>query len=100
MTAQELRPKRRLSEYAQGRLPILLSCVGGIKLSGFLRAPCRPASDSLTNRNSLLTASNITMQFGAKPLFENASIKFGESNRYRLICANVCGKATFMKILG
>ena len=40
------------------------------------------------------------MQFGAKPLFENISIKFGEGNRYGLIGANGCGKSTFMKILG
>jgi ATPase subunit of ABC transporter with duplicated ATPase domains len=39
------------------------------------------------------------MQFGAKPLFENISIKFGDSNRYGLIGANGCGKSTFMKIL-
>ena len=40
------------------------------------------------------------MQFGAKPLFENVSVKFGEGNRYGLIGANGCGKSTFMKILG
>jgi ATPase subunit of ABC transporter with duplicated ATPase domains len=39
------------------------------------------------------------MQFGAKPLFENVSIKFGDGNRYGLIGANGCGKSTFMKIL-
>lgn len=39
------------------------------------------------------------MQFGAKPLFENISIKFGDGNRYGLIGANGCGKSTFMKIL-
>jgi len=48
----------------------------------------------------MLTTANITMQFGAKPLFENVSIKFGEGNRYGLIGANGCGKSTFMKILG
>ncbi|MPW29565.1 ABC-F family ATPase [Agarivorans sp. B2Z047] len=48
----------------------------------------------------MLTSSNITMQFGAKPLFENVSVKFGEGNRYGLIGANGCGKSTFMKILG
>jgi ATPase subunit of ABC transporter with duplicated ATPase domains len=48
----------------------------------------------------LLTASNITIQFGAKPLFENVSIKFGDGNRYGLIGANGSGKSTFMKILG
>jgi len=39
------------------------------------------------------------MQFGAKPLFENVSVKFGEGNRYGLIGANGAGKSTFMKIL-
>jgi len=40
------------------------------------------------------------MQFGAKPLFENVSVKFGDGNRYGLIGANGCGKSTFMEILG
>jgi ATPase subunit of ABC transporter with duplicated ATPase domains len=40
------------------------------------------------------------MQFGAKPLFENVSVKFGNGHRYGLIGANGCGKSTFMKILG
>jgi len=48
----------------------------------------------------LLTTANITMQFGAKPLFENISVKFGNGNRYGLIGANGCGKSTLMKILG
>ncbi len=39
------------------------------------------------------------MQFGAKPLFENISVKFGNGHRYGLIGANGCGKSTFMKIL-
>jgi len=47
----------------------------------------------------MLVASNITIQFGAKPLFENVSVKFGEGNRYGLIGANGSGKTTFMKIL-
>ncbi|GAA5134417.1 ABC-F family ATPase [Thalassotalea piscium] len=48
----------------------------------------------------MLNANNITQQFGAKPLFENISQKFGGGNRYGLIGANGCGKSTFMKILG
>src|SRR4030065_378960 len=48
----------------------------------------------------MLSAANTTMQFGAKPLFENVSVKFGDGNRYGLIGANGCGKSTFMKILG
>jgi ATPase subunit of ABC transporter with duplicated ATPase domains len=47
----------------------------------------------------LISTANITMQFGAKPLFENVSVKFGNGNRYGLIGANGCGKSTFMKIL-
>lgn len=47
----------------------------------------------------MISAANITMQFGAKPLFENISVKFGDGNRYGLIGANGCGKSTFMKIL-
>ena len=47
----------------------------------------------------MLVVANITMQFGAKPLFENVSVKFGEGYRYGLIGANGSGKSTFMKIL-
>ena len=48
----------------------------------------------------MISTANITMQFGAKPLFENISVKFGGGNRYGLIGANGCGKSTLMKILG
>ena len=47
----------------------------------------------------MLVSSNVTMQFGSKPLFENISVKFG-GNCYGLIGANGSGKSTFMKILG
>ncbi|SDG63925.1 ABC-F family ATPase [Propionivibrio dicarboxylicus] len=47
----------------------------------------------------MLVVANITMQFGAKPLFENVSVKFGEGYRYGLIGANGSGKSTFMKIV-
>jgi len=50
--------------------------------------------------NTVLVTSNVTMQFGSKPLFENISVKFGGGNRYGLIGANGSGKSTFMKILG
>ena len=48
----------------------------------------------------MIATSNLSIQFGAKPLFENVSVKFGNGNRYGLIGANGCGKSTFMKILG
>ncbi|SHK22643.1 ATPase components of ABC transporters with duplicated ATPase domains [Marinobacter antarcticus] len=47
----------------------------------------------------MISTANITMQFGAEPLFENISAQFGNNNRYGLIGANGCGKSTFMKIL-
>ncbi len=47
----------------------------------------------------MLVAANVTIQFGAKPLFDNVSVKFGDGNRYGLIGANGAGKSTFMKIL-
>ena len=49
--------------------------------------------------NLLISTANITMQFAAKPLFEDISVKFSDGNRYGLIGANGCGKSTFMKIL-
>ena len=48
----------------------------------------------------MISTISLVMQFGEKPLFENVSVKFGDSNRYGLIGANGCGKSTFMKILG
>ena len=47
----------------------------------------------------MLVAANIALQFGAKPLFENVNVKFGEGYRYGLIGANAAGKSTFMNIL-
>ena len=48
----------------------------------------------------MLSTTNLAIQFGAKPLFEQVSVKFGDGNRYGLIGANGCGKSTLMKILG
>jgi ATPase subunit of ABC transporter with duplicated ATPase domains len=48
----------------------------------------------------VISTSNLTIQFGTKPLFENVSVKFGDGNRYGLIGANGSGKSTLMKIIG
>jgi ATPase subunit of ABC transporter with duplicated ATPase domains len=58
-----------------------------------------PGFSSPSGSPAVLTASSITLQFAAKPLFENVNVKFGDGNRYGLIGANGCGKSTFMKIL-
>ena len=47
----------------------------------------------------MISTANLSIQFGAKPLFENVSVSFGNGHRYGLIGANGCGKSTFMKIL-
>ncbi|MCJ8328398.1 MAG: ATP-binding cassette domain-containing protein [Lentisphaeria bacterium] len=47
----------------------------------------------------MITASNITMRYGQRTLFEDVSVKFRPGNRYGLIGANGSGKSTFMKIL-
>ncbi len=47
----------------------------------------------------MITTSNLAIQFGAKPLFENVSAIFSNGNRYGLIGANGSGKSTFMKLL-
>lgn len=47
----------------------------------------------------MIATQGVTIQFGAKPLFENVTVKFGDGNRYGLIGANGCGKSTLMKIL-
>ena len=52
-----------------------------------------------TRYMTLISAANLSIQFGAKPLFENVSVTFGNGNRYGLIGANGSGKSTLMKIL-
>ena len=52
-----------------------------------------------TGYTLVISTANLSIQFGAKPLFENVSVKFGNGNRYGLIGANGCGKSTLMKIL-
>jgi len=59
-----------------------------------------PDLSHFSQESPVLVTSNVTMQFGSKPLFENISVKFGGGNRYGLIGANGSGKSTFMKILG
>jgi ATPase subunit of ABC transporter with duplicated ATPase domains len=48
----------------------------------------------------MLATSNVAVQFGAKPLFEQVTVKFADGNRYGLIGANGSGKSTLMKVLG
>jgi len=47
----------------------------------------------------LISTTNISIQFGTKPLFEDINTTFSKGNRYGLIGANGSGKSTFLKIL-
>src|ERR1700753_1030197 len=48
----------------------------------------------------MLSPPNVTVRFGAKPLFEQVTVKFSDGNRYGLIGANGSGKAAVMEVLG
>lgn len=50
-------------------------------------------------QNSMLTVSNLSLQFGKRVLFDEVNIKFTKGNCYGIIGANGAGKSTFLKIL-
>lgn len=47
----------------------------------------------------MITASNISLRYGARKLFEEVNLKFTPGNCYGVIGANGAGKSTFLKIL-
>ena len=47
----------------------------------------------------MITANNISLQFGKRVLFDDVKIKFTGGNCYGIIGANGAGKSTFLKIL-
>ncbi len=47
----------------------------------------------------MISTSNVSLRFGGKKLFEDASVKFIPGNCYGLIGANGAGKSTFLKVL-
>jgi len=47
----------------------------------------------------MITANNVSLQFGKRKLFSKVNITFSEGNCYGLIGANGSGKSTFLKIL-
>lgn len=47
----------------------------------------------------MIAATNVSLRFGGKKLFEDVNVKFTPSNCYGLIGANGAGKSTFLKIL-
>ncbi len=47
----------------------------------------------------MISASNISLRYGKRVLFEEVNIKFSSGNCYGLIGANGAGKSTFLKIM-
>ncbi|MFN3952271.1 MAG: ABC-F family ATP-binding cassette domain-containing protein [Thermaurantimonas sp.] len=47
----------------------------------------------------MITASNLSLQFGKRILFDDVNLKFHGDNCYGIIGANGAGKSTFLKIL-
>jgi len=47
----------------------------------------------------MITVSNLTIQFGKKPLFSDVDLKFTSGNCYGVIGANGAGKSTFLKLI-
>ena len=47
----------------------------------------------------MISASNISVAFSSRKLFENVNIKFNSGNCYGIIGANGAGKSTFLKVL-
>lgn len=47
----------------------------------------------------MISANNVSLQFGKRVLFDEVNIKFHGENCYGLIGANGAGKSTFLKIL-
>lgn len=48
---------------------------------------------------SMITVTNVSLQFGDKKLFEDVNLKFIPGNCYGVIGANGAGKSTFLKVL-
>lgn len=52
-----------------------------------------------TYLKKMISASNISLQFGKRVLFDEVNVNFTPGNCYGIIGANGAGKSTFMKIL-
>ena len=55
--------------------------------------------DILMEDDTMITVSDVSLQFGDKKLFEEVNLKFNPGNCYGVIGANGAGKSTFLKIL-
>lgn len=54
---------------------------------------------NLKIKTQMISVSNLSLRYGKRVLFDEASIKFNPGNCYGVIGANGAGKSTFLKIL-
>ncbi len=54
---------------------------------------------ALQKNKKMISVSNLSLRYGKRVLFDEASIKFTPGNCYGVIGANGAGKSTFLKIL-
>ena len=47
----------------------------------------------------MITVSNLAIQFGKKPLFQDVNLKFTPGNCYGVIGANGAGKSTMLRLI-
>lgn len=47
----------------------------------------------------ILSLENVSKNFGIKPLFEDVTVGFEDSDKIRLIEANGSGKTTLLKVI-
>lgn len=50
-------------------------------------------------REKMIVANNVRLQFGGRVLFDEVNLKFTKGNCYGIIGANGAGKSTFLKLL-
>jgi ATPase subunit of ABC transporter with duplicated ATPase domains len=53
----------------------------------------------LLNYNLVISANNVSLQYGKRVLFDDVNVTFKPGNCYGIIGANGAGKSTFLKIL-
>src|SRR5690625_4215457 len=77
--------------------PMILSFV--LQLTSLLKSLKLAIVYNDGGKIKMLQATNVSLRFGDKKLFEDVNIKFTPGNCYGLIGANGAGKSTFLKIL-
>lgn len=63
------------------------------------RVGAAEAADPVLGELTMITVSNLSLNFGGQKLFDHVDLQFTPGNCYGIIGANGAGKSTFLKIL-